>query len=208
MNVKKYTVNKNDAYSNRPKRYRPLYSVTEENLIQLLDYYFPNLKRGDIDSFLTSIKRTKIKLNELEYYAEQIYPHLYSIWNMLGKIPTQINILDYALESFVDYNWDNSEKEFARKKIIEKIRENKNTVPKYEHFKEYHSIHDISYYIIEEAFYDYSYCYEQENDEVGWAESSYYDEWEEEEPSWRESKYYNDMADWNDQSGEFWDDVL
>jgi hypothetical protein len=207
MNENNFTVKKLETSSSESKKYRPVYKVTEENLIQLLDYYFPNLMRGDMDSFLKSMIRTNINLNELEYYAEQIYPFLRVIREMLEKIPTQINILDYALEIFLDTDWDRSEKEIERIKIIEDLREYKNDVLKYNHSKEYHSVNDISYYIIDQAFFDIGYSDEQDYEESRGAGSDYYDD-EYEGPDWTESEYYDDDLEWNEQGGDFWDDVI
>jgi hypothetical protein len=177
---------------NKVKIIRPIYTVTETNLIELLDYYFPNVKHGDIQSRISIINIAKITLDDLEYVAEMILPHLQLIWSAFeDEYPTQSNIIDFALETFYDFNWDNSEKEYARKRVIESIKKeaesqktlrNKNT----HQSKEF----------IEKTFL--------KNLHMGRIPPDY------EKPShyWSDSQYYNDDLDWNEQSEEFYNDVL
>lgn len=182
-----------DTFPFQSKQFRPEYNITKENLIQLLDYYFPYLEQGDIDNFYKNIIQANYKLNELEFIAEKILSRLSSLQHMLDKKPSQVNILDYALEIYVDQSWDNSEKDVNRINIIEKFKESENVIERYHHLKNYYSKDDISFHFVVPALTYFDSCLDYENDN---------------EPSYTESEYYDDDLDWSEQGGDFWDDVI
>jgi len=95
----------NKTYRN--KMARSLNSLNEGNVIELLDFYFPNFNRGDVTEFIKCISKAKITIDELHYFAEKIKPHLQVILTMQDNELTQVQILDYSIIIFA--GTDNTE---------------------------------------------------------------------------------------------------
>jgi hypothetical protein len=76
--------------------------LNEENLQALLDYFFPQLPKGDVKDLCEEIKKYDLTSMELEYAATKILPYISKIKDMLGIDLTQTNALDYSTEIFFD----------------------------------------------------------------------------------------------------------
>jgi hypothetical protein len=176
----------------KTKTFRPNYTVTEINFIELLNYYYPTIKQGEIQYILEKINIANITIDDLEYVSEMILPHLQIIWDAyINSYPTQANIIDYALESFFHFNWDNSEKEYARKRIIEEIKEKAEKQNTLVSKKSYHTTEYIKNNFVKNLHIRHI---------------NFEDDYK--EPYWSDSPFYNDDLDWNEQSEEFYNDVL
>lgn len=134
-------------------KYRPFYKVNENNILELMDYYFPGLEKGDYISLTKRIIQSKISLNELEYISEKLLPHLQIIWYSVRENPTQANLLDYAIECFVDNNWDSSEKELERINTITELKKATVGVQKFDYSKEYEPRVAIEHYYFSELYH-------------------------------------------------------
>jgi hypothetical protein len=100
-----------------------IYPLTEENLQALLTYFFPNSPRGNLKDIVKELNNQRISLHELEYSFEQILPLISVITEKIGDIPTQTNILDYSVESFLDQEYCNYNIDGERREIINILRE-------------------------------------------------------------------------------------
>ena len=100
-----------------------IYPLTEENLQALLTYFFPNSPRGKLTDAVKELNNMRITLQELEYSFEKILPLLSVIAEQIGNIPTQTNILDYSVESFLDQEYCNYNIDQERREIINLLRE-------------------------------------------------------------------------------------
>jgi hypothetical protein len=79
-----------------------IYPLNEENLQALLDYFYPNLPKGNVKDLCDELKKYDLILIELEYAAIKILPFLSKIKDMLGSILTQTNALDYSIHIIFD----------------------------------------------------------------------------------------------------------
>ncbi|UCH65979.1 MAG: hypothetical protein JSW63_02260 [Ignavibacterium sp.] len=100
-----------------------IYPLTEENLQALLTYFFPNSPRGNLKDVVKELNNMRISLHELEYSFEKILPLISVITEKIGDIPTQTNILDYSVESFLDQEYCNYNIDGERREIINLLRE-------------------------------------------------------------------------------------
>ena len=79
-----------------------IYPLNEENLLALLDYFFPHLPKGDVKDLCDELKKYDLILIELEYAAIKILPYISKIIDMLGIDLTQTNALDYSIHIIFD----------------------------------------------------------------------------------------------------------
>ena len=79
-----------------------IYPLNEENLQALLDYFFPQLPKGDVKDLCEELKKCDLTLMELEYVAIKNLPYISKIKDMLGIDLTQTNALNYSIEIFFD----------------------------------------------------------------------------------------------------------
>jgi len=100
-----------------------IYPLTEENLQALLTHFFPNSPRGDLRDIVRELNNMRITLQELEYSFEKILPLISVINEKIGDSPTQTNILDYSVESFLDQEYCNYNIDQERREIINLLRE-------------------------------------------------------------------------------------
>ena len=100
-----------------------IYPLTEENLQALLTHFFPNSPRGNLKDVVKELNNMRITLQELEYSFEKILPLLSVITEKIGDVPTQTNILDYSVESFLDQEYCNYNIDQERREIINLLRE-------------------------------------------------------------------------------------
>lgn len=100
-----------------------IYPLTEENLQALLTHFFPNSPRGNLKNVVKELNNMRITLQELEYSFEKILPLLSVITEKIGDVPTQTNILDYSVESFLDQEYCNYNIDQERREIINLLRE-------------------------------------------------------------------------------------
>lgn len=153
---------------------KPYYPLNSSNVQALLDTVFPSATRSDVEELVVKIKNAQLELDELEKCSLKLVTISTSYWfiDFMSKSkPTQSNLLQYAIEAFIDVAWDLSEKNEERMNIITKIKS--------------------EYGIID-------------NDVLGMFTSTY----GEVEKSWHDSPFYDDNLDDNEQSADFWDDVL
>lgn len=170
---KLYNICFNTEGENNNKPFRFSGNLTEENVIELLDYYYPSLKRGNIKRFIENINKAKITFGELVYLAEKISPHLQTILDMVSEKPTQVDVLDFAIEIFMDTERNvalmNDEKSIIveRLKNITSASEIENEFPKYFTKDEigYFTISPV-YSIINYVDFDNSDSYQAMNDRV------------------------------------------
>jgi hypothetical protein len=100
-----------------------IYPLTEENLQALLTHFFPNSPRGDLREIVRELNNMRITLLEIEYSFEKILPLISVINEKIGDNPTQTNILDYSVESFLDQEYCNYNIDQERREIINLLRE-------------------------------------------------------------------------------------
>jgi hypothetical protein len=100
-----------------------IYPLTEENLQALLTHYFPNSPRGDLKSMVKELNNMRLTLQELEYSFDKISPLISVICEKIGAPPTQTNILDYSVETFLDQEYCNYNIGGERREIINLLRE-------------------------------------------------------------------------------------
>jgi hypothetical protein len=100
-----------------------IYPLTEENLQALLTHFFPNSPRGDLREIVRELNNMRITLLEIEYSFEKILPLISVINEKIGDNPTQTNILDYSVESFLDKEYCNYNIDQERREIINLLRE-------------------------------------------------------------------------------------
>jgi len=79
-----------------------IYPLNEENLQALLDYFFPQLPKGDVKDLCEELIKYDLTLMELEYAAIKNLPYIFKIKDMVGIDLTQTNALDYSIEIFFD----------------------------------------------------------------------------------------------------------
>ena len=72
-----------------------IYPLNEDNLQALLDYFFPNLPKGNVQELHNEING--LILIELEYAAIKILPYISKVQDILGNTLTQTNALDYSI---------------------------------------------------------------------------------------------------------------
>lgn len=176
------------------REYRPMYSVNEENLKELLDYYFPGLETGNIKQICRSIRDRKYSLNELEYLCSKMLRHLQSMWDLLEKEPTQVNMLDYLIECFIDENWDGLEKDIDRLMVVKELKNKVEKIYQYSHQKEFNLANDIKFHFISPLYLHSNALIDFDNVEK--LENSEWDDGEnnmENENDWINSKYYDDV---------------
>jgi len=100
-----------------------IYPLTEENLQALLTHYFPNSPRGNLKNVVNELNNLRITLKELEYSFNKISPLVSVISEKIGDAPTQPNILDYSIETFLDHEYCNYNIDQERREIINILRE-------------------------------------------------------------------------------------
>ena len=98
-----------------------IYPLNEENLQALLDYFFPQLPKGDVKDLCEELKKYDLTLMELEYVSIKNLPYISKIKDMLGIILTQTNALDYSIEIFFDL-FSEQDVSPERAEIIKTIR--------------------------------------------------------------------------------------
>lgn len=177
---------------------KPQYEVelSEVNIKALLEYYFPFLEMGDFDRLYQHIKVNNFTFDDLEFWAESILPNLKIIFSELDNNPTQTNLMEYAIETMFDIDWDSLEKSEERKVIIEKLTEEIGL-----NASEYK---ESKYFTIEEVYEDYYRVFEWYGD----PDDMLHEAMMGDEISWTSSPYYDDQLDTSEQSAAFWDDVL
>ena len=79
-----------------------IYTLNEENLQALLDYFFPQLPKGDVKDLYEELEKYDLTLIELEYAAIKNLPYISKIKDMLGIDLTQTNALDYSIHIIFD----------------------------------------------------------------------------------------------------------
>ena len=100
-----------------------IYPLTEENLQALLTHYFPNSPRGDLKDIVNELNNMRMNLKELEYSFDKITPLLSVICEKIGDTPSQTNILDYSIETFLDQEYCCYNIDQERREIINILRE-------------------------------------------------------------------------------------
>ena len=100
-----------------------IYPLTEENLQALLTHYFPNSARGNLKEIVNNLNNFNLTLKELEYSFTKIAPLVSVITEKIGGIPTQPNILDYSIETFLDHEYCNYNIDNERREIISILRQ-------------------------------------------------------------------------------------
>lgn len=100
-----------------------IYPLTEENLQALLTHYFPNSARGNLKEIVNNLNNFNLTLKELEYSFTKIAPLVSVITERIGGIPTQPNILDYSIETFLDHEYCNYNIDQERREIISILRQ-------------------------------------------------------------------------------------
>ena len=100
-----------------------IYPLTEENLQALLTHYFPNSARGNLKEIVNNLNNFNLTLKELEYSFTKIAPLVSVITEKIGGIPTQPNILDYSIETFLDHEYCNYNIDQERREIISILRQ-------------------------------------------------------------------------------------
>ena len=100
-----------------------IYPLTEENLQALLTHYFPNSSRGNLKNVVNELNSLRLTLKELEYSFNKILPLVTVITEKIGTTPTQPNILDYSIETFLDHDYCNYNIDQERREIIGMLRE-------------------------------------------------------------------------------------
>lgn len=100
-----------------------IYPLTEENLQALLTHYFPNSARGNLKDIVNDLNDLRLTLKELEYSFTKILPLVHIITEKIGGIPTQPNILDYSIETFLDHDYCNYNIDAERREIISLLRQ-------------------------------------------------------------------------------------
>lgn len=99
-----------------------IYPLNEENLQALLNYYFSFLPKGNVKHLLTELYGNALILRDLEYAAERILPFITLIRERLQANPTQTNIIDYAIEIFINPEINYFENSAERIEIIKTVR--------------------------------------------------------------------------------------
>jgi len=79
-----------------------IYPLNEENLQALLDYFFPDLPKGNVKDLCEELKEYDLTLMELEHAAIKILPFISKIKDMLGSNLTGTNALNYSIDIFFD----------------------------------------------------------------------------------------------------------
>jgi hypothetical protein len=74
-----------------------IYPLSEDNLIALLDYFYPQLPKGNVKDLYEELKKYNLILIELEYAAIKVLPYISRIQDMLDSNLTQTNALDYSI---------------------------------------------------------------------------------------------------------------
>jgi len=109
-----------------------IYPLSEENLQALLAYYVPHYPKGNLERLNNEIKSLKLTLKELEYSLQKILPLIPIICERLNNIPTQSNILDYSIETFLIEELNETEADQYRLGIIETLKDSAGIIESYE----------------------------------------------------------------------------
>ena len=123
-------------------------NLTEDNIIELLDYYYPSLIRGNIRKFIENINNAKISFGELVYLAEKTSPHLQTIRDMVSEIPSQVDVLDLAIEIFINTDINCTLINDERSVIAERLKNITSTSEMENEFPKYFTKDEIGYYTI------------------------------------------------------------
>lgn len=99
-----------------------IYPLTLDNLRALLEFYFPKYYTGNVSQLLRNLRDVGISLRELEFVAESVQQFVPFIEDRLGFPPSQVNLLMYGLEAFVDEYWDYTNTSIERSNLIYQIR--------------------------------------------------------------------------------------
>ena len=100
-----------------------IYPLNQINLQALMDYYFPFLPHGDVNKIYVEFTRYNLTLTEVEYAATRILPLVDIIQKLLGSTLTQTNLLDYAIESVLLFDFSDYDGSPERFEIVRIIRE-------------------------------------------------------------------------------------
>ncbi len=109
-----------------------IYPLSEENLQALLAYYIPYYPQGNLKRLNKEIKNFKLTLKELEFSLQKIIPLIPIICERLNDIPTQANILDYSIETFLIEEGNETEADQYRIGIIETLKDSAGIIESYE----------------------------------------------------------------------------
>ncbi len=109
-----------------------IYPLSEENLQALLAYYVPYYPKGNLKRLNNEIRSFKLTLKELEYSLQKIIPLIPIICERLNTIPTQANILDYSIETFLIEELNETEADQDRIGIIETLKDSAGIIESYE----------------------------------------------------------------------------
>ncbi len=109
-----------------------IYPLSEENLQALLAYYVPYYPKGNLKRLNKEIKNFKLTLKELEFSLQKIIPLIPIICERLNDIPTQANILDYSIETFLIEEGNETEADQYRIGIIETLKDSAGIIESYE----------------------------------------------------------------------------
>jgi len=109
-----------------------IYPLSEENLQALLSYYVPYYPKGNLKRLNKEIKNFKLTLKELEFSLQKIIPLIPIICERLNDIPTQANILDYSIETFLIEEVNETEADQYRIGIIETLKDSAGIIESYE----------------------------------------------------------------------------
>lgn len=109
-----------------------IYPLSEENLQALLAYYVPYYPQGNLKRLNKEIKNFKLTLKELEFSLQKIIPLIPIICERLNDIPTQANILDYSIETFLIEEGNETEADQYRIGIIETLKDSAGIIESYE----------------------------------------------------------------------------
>jgi hypothetical protein len=102
------------------------YPILKGNLKALGKNYFENFPSGNFKELTKQLKVSNIKLKEIESSLSKLYSIDADFWeyhfdNKKVRL-TQSNLIQYAIESFIDLNWDNTDKSDDRIIVIAAIR--------------------------------------------------------------------------------------
>jgi len=100
-----------------------IYPLNVDNLQALLTHYFPNFPRDNLSDHVGELNSMRLTLKELEYSFGKITPLVSVISEKIGDVPTQVNILDYSIETFLDQEYCKYNIDQERREIINILRE-------------------------------------------------------------------------------------
>lgn len=139
--------------------------LNEENVTELLNFYFPTVSKGDVKVFIQNVARAKITLDELYFFAEKIKPHLNTILTIQGDSLTQVEILDYSIKIFAGTDNTESKTDDEIRMMLNKLIGESNNHDNFSTFPEYSNKDDIGSYTISPLYSVINYINTEENKE-------------------------------------------